>query len=270
MLDPAPRARLPSDLLLFDSHCHLQDPAFEADREAILARAWQAGVREIVTIASDPDDAFRARALAGLVAGRPEIAWTAGLHPHEASRWGSGARAAVEAALDRGAVAVGETGLDHHYLNSPPEAQASAFADQLAIAIDRDLPAVVHSREAEDETLTILANSGIAPDRVVLHCFTGSAAMLEQAAARGYYVSFSGIVTFPRFPAAALVPRVPDERLLVETDAPYLAPVPHRGRRNEPAFVAATVARLADLRDTSVDALAALTRANARRFYRMD
>lgn len=225
----------------------------------------------MVTVASDPEDAERARALAEVRQGeRPEIWWTAGVHPHEASRWDAGSRGAVETALDLGAVAIGETGLEHHYMNSPAEAQARAFADQLAIAVERDLPAVVHSRDAEDETLSILAASGIAPERVVLHCFTGSRPMLETVVARGYFVSFSGIATFPKFPAADLVPRVPDERLLVETDAPYLAPVPHRGRRNEPAFVVATVAALAAMRGTPPDILAILTRANARRFYRLD
>lgn len=224
-----------------------------------------------MTVASSPADATGARAAAlaaieeGMGAG-----WTAGLHPHEASRWDGSARDALETALEEGAVAVGETGLDLHYRNSPLEAQTRAFADQLAIAVARDLPVVVHSRDAEGETLAALVASRIAPERVVLHCYTSSRAMLEEATTRGYYVSFSGIATFPRFPAAELVPMVPDDRLLIETDAPYLAPVPHRGRRNEPAFVSATAATLAGLRDRNAESLAAMTRANALRFYRLD
>lgn len=258
--------------LYFDSHCHLQDARFDPDRNETIARAWEAGVREIVVIGSDPQSAAEARALAEDTAERdawPRLWFTSGLHPHEASRWGPDTRRAVEAELDRGAVAVGEIGLDHHYDNSPRAVQRIAFADQLAIARQRDLPAVVHSRDAEEDTLRILDDSGMSPERVVLHCFTGSAEMLRGAVERGCYVSFSGIATFRSFDAEALAPAVPAERLLVETDAPYLAPVPHRGRRNEPAFLPVTVAALAERRGVPAADLAAQTRANARAFYRL-
>ena len=256
----------------FDSHCHLQDARFDPDRDEAIARAWEAGVREIVVIGSDPESAAKARALAEDAAGRetwPVLWFTSGLHPHEASRWGPDTRRGVEAELDRGAMAVGEIGLDHHYDHSPRAAQRIAFADQLAIARKRDLPAVVHSRDAEEDTLQILDDSGIHPARVVLHCFTGSVDMLRGAVERGYYVSFSGIATFGSFDAERLVPAVPVDRLLVETDAPYLAPVPHRGHRNEPAFLPATVVALAERRGVPADDLAAETRANARAFYRL-
>ena len=254
---------------LFDSHCHLQDPGFDEDRDAVLERAWRAGVRDVVVVASDPGTAAAARALTEgeRGSGRPRLHWTAGLHPHEAARWDRGVRGAVLAQLDRGALAVGETGLDFHYDHSPRIAQREAFKEQLAIAVARDLPVVVHSRDAEEETLDEIARSTIAPQRVVLHCFTGSPSMLELAVAAGHYISFSGMVTFRSFPAATLVGRVPEDRLLVETDAPYLAPAPHRGKRNEPAFLADTVARLAELREVDATALAALTRGNAMRFY---
>jgi TatD DNase family protein len=234
----------------------------------VLGRASEAGVSEIVVIASDPEDAGRARVLAEAEE-TPRRWWTAGLHPHVAERWDAPLRRAVEEALDQGAVAVGETGIDHHYMNSPADAQARAFSDQLALAVERDLPVVVHSRDAEGETMALLAESGIAPDRVVLHCFAGSRTMLEEAVARGYHVSFAGLVTFPRFPGAELTPLVPADRLLVESDAPYLAPVPHRGKRNEPAFVADTVRALAGFRAGSPEDLAEQTRANALRFYRL-
>lgn len=227
---------------------------------------------EIVLSADDPEAADRGRELAARAADRPggpRVHWAAGLHPHHASRWSAATRKRIEAHLDAGAVALGETGLDYHYLNSPVADQRMAFADQLELAAERDMPVVVHSREAEDETLDLLRASAVAPERVVLHCFTGSAGMLEAANDAGWYVSFSGIVTFPRFPAADLVPRVPEARLLAETDAPYLAPVPHRGQRNEPAFVAATVARLAELRDEEPAVTARRTAENARRFYRL-
>ena len=258
-----------SACLYFDSHCHLQDGRFDADRDAAVARAWEAGVREIVVIGSDPRSAAEARFLVESADrdARPRLWFTAGLHPHEAWRWSTDTRRGVEAELDRGAVAVGEIGLDHHYDNSPRALQRLAFADQLAIARERDLPAVVHSRDAEAETRQILDESGISPEKVVLHCFTGSAEMLAFAVERGWYVSFSGIATFPSFDAAGLVPAVPIQRLLVETDAPYLAPVPHRGRRNEPAFLPATGAALAARRGMPAAARAAATRANARAFY---
>ena len=235
----------------------------------MIARAALAGVSEVAVIASDPEDALRAQALARGT-GSLRMWWTAGLHPHAAERWSPALRASIEDALDAGAVAVGETGLDHHYMNSPAEAQARAFAEQLALAAERDLPVVVHSRDAEDATLALLAESGLAPERIVLHCFAGSAAMLDEAVARGYYVSFSGLATFRRFAGADLTARVAADRVLVESDAPYLAPVPHRGRRNEPAFVEATVRALAAFRGVPPEALADATRANALRFYRLD
>ena len=240
-------------------------------------RAWEAGVREIVTIGAGPEDAGRARALASLTPPaetpveepKPKVWYTAGLHPHEADRWSPGVEAAIRDHLAHGAVAVGETGLDFHYDNAPRVEQREAFAAQLAIAAEIDAPVVIHSRDAEEDTLAILAESEVAPERVVLHCFSSSAEMLGEGVERGYYASFSGMVTFRGFPAGEVVPLVPSDRLLAETDAPYLAPVPHRGGRNEPAFVAETVARLAELRGTTADEMAARTRANARRFYRL-
>ena len=261
------------DVRYFDSHCHLQDDRFDIDRSSVLVRAAEAGVREIVVIGSDPESAAAARDLAVESAGReewPHLWFTAGLHPHDASRWDPATHSGVEAELERGAVAVGEIGLDFHYDNSPRDLQHEAFEAQLAIARERELPIVVHSRDAEDETLSALERSGVAAERVVLHCFTGSPVMLEEAVRRGYYVSFSGIATFGSFNSTTLVPAVSSERILVETDAPYLAPVPHRGRRNEPAFLPATVAALARHRSVSPTGLAAATRENARRFYRLD
>lgn len=284
----------------FDSHSHVQDAAFDEDREAALERAFAAGVEEIVAVGADPESAARARALAALTGpaeaaepaapggrpeppkdaavrpGRPErgarkprVYYTAGLHPHDAARWSDEIRASILDHLAHGAVAIGETGLDYHYLNSPKEAQREAFAAQLAMAAERDVPVVVHSRDAEEETLEILGDSEVAPERVVLHCFSSSRRMLTDAVGRGCYVSFSGMVTFGKFPAEELVPPVPAERLLAETDAPYLAPIPHRGGRNEPAFVVATIARLAEIRGVEAGEMAARTAANARRFYRV-
>ena len=257
---------------LFDSHCHLQDPAFDEDRGDVLARALEAGVGEIAVIASDPASAAVARDLAARPGDGdgPRLVWTAGLHPHVADTWSDRVRRDLEKLLDAGAVAVGETGLDFHYDHSPRDVQRNVFTEQLALANTRDLPVVVHSREADEDTLDLIEASGIAAERVVLHSFSGSVAMLERAIEAGAYVSFSGMVTFRTFPAETLVARVPADRLLAETDAPYLAPVPHRGRRNEPAFVVETVERLAALHGVDPTAMGALTRANARRFYGLE
>ncbi len=252
----------------FDTHCHLQDQAFSEDCPAVLSRARTAGVSEIVVIASNPADAAKAKTLADETTD-PRVWFTSGLHPHEASAWKRGTSEAIEWMLDAGAVAVGEIGLDYHYDNSPREVQRRVFGEQLALARERDLPVVVHSREAEDDTLAVLAESSIAPNRVVLHCFSSSRQMLDHGVERGYYVSFSGMITFRSFPGADLVPRVPEDRLLAETDAPYLAPIPHRGRRNEPAYVVETVAALAALRGVGVDHLADRTRRNGLAFYRL-
>ncbi len=262
--------RISTELYL-DSHCHVQDAAFDVDRDAVLKRAYTAGVQEIVAIGAEPGSAERARVLAEARSEeRPRVWFTAGLHPHEASRWGADARAAIAAHLSAGAVAVGEIGLDFHYEHSSRAMQSEAFAAQLGLAADHNLPVVIHSRDAEEETLAILADSGLPGERIVLHCFSGSRAMLDDGVALGCYVSFSGMVTFRTFPAADLVPGVPYERLLAETDAPYLAPVPHRGKRNEPGWVVKTVAALAALRGVGAEEMAAATRANARRFYGLD
>lgn len=284
----------------FDSHSHVQDDAFDDDRDEALERAAAAGVTEIVAVGADPESAERARALASLTgpseseepaapdetvasgrpagktarpsagsAAKPRVYYTAGLHPHDASRWAPEIGDSILDHLAHGAVAIGETGLDYHYLNSPKERQRETFAAQLAMAAERDAPVVIHSRDAEEETLEILADSDVPAERVVLHCFSSSAAMLAEGVERGYYVSFSGMITFKKFPAEELVPLVPEERLLAETDAPYLAPVPHRGGRNEPAFVVQTVERLAEILGVEVEDMAARTADNARRFYRL-
>jgi TatD DNase family protein len=171
--------------------------------------------------------------------------------------------------IARGAVAIGECGLDYHYDHSPRDRQRAAFAAQLSLAAELTRPVVVHTREAEDDTRAMLVEAGAGGVVGVLHCFTGSAALAEAAIAAGWYVSFSGIVTFKRWTDDALLRLVPDDRLLVESDAPYLAPVPHRGRRNEPAWVSLTAARVAAARGADPVALGAATAANARRLFRL-
>ena len=252
---------------LFDSHCHLTDGRFRDDREAVLTRARDAGVTEMVTVGTVPEDGRAARALAAEVDG---LWCTAGIHPHEADRFGPGTMEALGAVLDAPeAVAVGETGLDYHYDNAPREAQRASFRAHLEEAERRSMPAVIHSRDADADTAEVVEAFG---GRVtgVLHCFTGGDGLLDTALAAGWYVSFSGIVTFGSFDAPGRVRRVPADRLMVETDSPYLAPVPERGGRNEPAFVAHTCRRVAEIRGEDPAETARRTRANARRFYGLD
>lgn len=246
----------------FDSHCHLTDARFDADRDAVLERAREAGVREVVTVATNPGDARRGLRLAE---GREGVWATAGLHPHEAAGFGPEPMEEIEALVaDPRVVAVGETGLDYHYENAPRDVQLASFRTHLELAGRTAMPVIVHARDADGDTAALLREA--AGVRGVLHCFTGGEELLEAGLEAGWYVSFSGIVTFAS-EVADRVARVPDDRLLVETDSPYLAPVPMRGRRNEPSFLPHTCRRVAELRGTDPARVAELTRANARRLY---
>ncbi|MDT8368451.1 MAG: TatD family hydrolase [Longimicrobiales bacterium] len=259
--------------MLTDSHCHLGDEAFSEDRAATLARAAEAGVRRAVVIASDADDA---EWIAGYV-GSPGSAregvalWgTAGIHPHHAGEATPEMLARIEALLTSGdAVAVGECGLDFHYDHAPRRTQIDLARAQCEIAERTGRPLVVHTRSAESETRALLAGL---PDGVrgVLHCFTGSEDLLREALTRGWYISFSGIVTFRRYTDAGVVRSVPEDRILIETDSPYLAPVPHRGRRNEPAHLVATCEVVAGMREVSFRALAEATTRNAATLFGLD
>ena len=249
-----------------DSHAHLADPAFDADRDEVVARARAAGAAAIVCIGESLDAAARARELARRHPG--VVAFTAGVHPHDAAEFDAlRDPERIAAMIADGAVAVGECGLDYHYDHSPRDRQRRAFAAQLALARDAGRPVVVHTREAEDDTRAMVVEAGAAGVRGVLHCYTGSHALAEAALSVGWYVSFSGIVTFRKWTDDALLRLVPDARLLAESDSPYLAPVPHRGRRNEPAWVAHTVARLALARGVEAAAVGDIVTSNARRLF---
>lgn len=249
-----------------DSHAHLADPAFDADRDDVIARARQTGAAGMVCIATTPADGAAAAAIAAQHAGF--VACTAGQHPHEAASFDPARDLPLlREQLERGAVAVGECGLDYHYNNSPRTAQRRAFAEQLVLARETGKPVVVHTREAAADTAAMITEAAAAGVRGVLHCFTGPLDLGETALAAGWHLSFSGIVTFPRFTDEDLLRLAPDDRVLVESDSPYLAPVPHRGRRNEPAWVTFTIARLARARGVEPAAMATLTAGNARRFF---
>ena len=245
----------------FDNHCHLTTS--KAEPEALVAAAAEAEVTHLLTVGVTVADSLTAATVA---AGFPRVWSTAGVHPHEAKEGIDG----LEAALDQpGVVAVGECGLDYHYDYSPRDAQAEVFRAQIGLAHERDLALVIHTREAWDDTFDILDAEGT-PARTVFHCFTGGAPEAEACLARGASLSFSGIVTFGSaddLRAAALL--TPLDRMLVETDSPYLAPVPHRGKPNQPANVAVVGRYLAELRGEPVDEVAAATTANATRLYRL-
>jgi len=255
---------VPGPTELFDSHCHLTDAAFSEDRDAALSRARAAGVARMVCIASDLDDAAAALALARA---EPGVWCTAGVHPHAAGDvepgWLDDLR---DLARNPEVVALGETGLDFHYDNAPRSAQRTLFEAHLGLAAELGLPVVVHARDADQD----VAEAVRAAPRAcggVLHCFTGGARGFAEARARDWYVSFSGIASFKSFGAADFLREVPLDRLLVETDSPYLAPVPHRGKRNEPALVAHVVQAVASLLDMTPAEVARFTTENACRFY---
>lgn len=231
--------------------------------------ARTAGAVGIICIGESLAAAERARAIAEANPGF--IAWTAGVHPHDAAGFDPERdTAALRAAMAAGASAIGECGLDYHYDHSPRPLQRRAFAAQLALAAETRRPVVVHTREAEDDTAAMLREAGDAGIRGVMHCFSGSAALAETALAAGWSISFAGIVTFTKWDAADVVRAVPEDRLLLESDAPYLAPVPFRGKRNEPAHCALTLAKLAELRGTTVEALgAAIVRNSTKLFPRI-
>ena len=248
-----------------DSHVHLADPAFDADREAAIERAKQTGASALICIGESLDAARRAGDIARA---HPGFCYhTAGVHPHDALDYRTADLDGIRSEVARGAVAIGECGLDYHYDHSPREQQRAAFSAQLALAAELRRPVVVHTREAETDTREMILHAGSAGVIGVLHCYTGSIALAEAAIDVGWYVSFSGIITFKKWTNEELLRVVPPDRLLVESDAPYLAPVPHRGKRNEPAWVSFTVARLAAARGGDASDIGAQTARNARTLF---
>ncbi|MBM3951340.1 MAG: TatD family deoxyribonuclease [Rhodospirillales bacterium] len=256
--------------MLVDSHCHLDFPEFAPDLDAVVARAGEAGVGTMLTIGTRLDRFAGVRAVAERFA---NVYCTVGIHPHEAKDWAKDAPEKVADELARLAdhpkvVGFGETGLDFYYEHSPKADQEHSFRAHIAAARDAGLPLVVHSRDADQDTLRVLRDEyRQGPFAGLLHCFSSGWELAEGALALGLYISFSGIVTFKKADEVrAVAAKVPLDRLLVETDAPYLAPHPNRGKRNEPAFTALTAARLAEDRGLAAEAFAEATTAN---FFRL-
>jgi TatD DNase family protein len=239
-----------------DSHCHLYDTR-GVSVDDVIAAARAAGVTTMVNVGCDASTTAQAIEMAAMHA---DIFATAGLHPHEAKH---GVRTIVPYLDDPNVVAIGECGLDYYYDHSPRDAQRAAFAGQIQLAHQRSLPLVVHTRDAWEETFEILDAEGT-PERTIFHCFTGGPEEAQECLGRGAYLSFSGIVTFKTATDLHEAARLcPIDRMLAETDSPYLAPVPHRGRSNQPAYVTHVVQALADLRGATLDDVRAATVANA-------
>jgi TatD DNase family protein len=257
---------------VIDSHCHLADAVFEPDLAEVVTRAREAGVTHALTIlaAGDAAETSRGERLASLWDG---ARFATGVHPHQAHEYARPGQAAqlVREAFKQNARlrAVGEIGLDYHYDFSPPDVQRAVFAEQVAVARELERPIVIHTREADADTVAILRSEGAGAGTGVFHCFTGDLALARQALDLGFFVSFAGIVTFPGAQTLRDVAAfIPDDRLLVETDSPFLAPVPHRGTRNEPARVTWVAATLAGVRGSNLAAMDRVVTANFLRFCR--
>ena len=259
---------VPPNPSFVDSHCHIDMPQFDADRDEVVARAREAGLAEMLVVGEVDEGEALERSLQ--VAQRYGLPVTAGVHPHqarlaEAATWDEIGGLAREGRI----VAIGEIGLDFHYDYSPRETQREVFRRQIRLARDVGLPIVVHTREADDETAAILEEEGARETGGVIHCFTGGLELARCALDLGMLISFSGILAFPRSDVIQAVARdVPDDRLLIETDAPFLAPPPHRGKRNEPAFVVEVARKLAALRGVSEQAIGEAARRNYARLFR--
>jgi TatD DNase family protein len=252
---------------LVDSHCHIDMPQFDADRDEVVARAREAGLLEMLVVGGVDEEQGHRRALR--VAGELGMAVSVGIHPHEAKLATESVYDELRGlARDKRIVAVGEIGLDFHYDHSPRPQQREVFRRQVRLAREVGLPVIVHTREADDETAALLEEEGAGETGGVIHCFTGGHELARRALALGFYISFSGIVAFPRSDNIQEVARtMPLDRLLVETDAPFLAPPPHRGKRNEPAYVVDVARKVAAVRGVGLERISGAAVANYARLF---
>ncbi|HZO88194.1 MAG TPA: TatD family hydrolase [Chthonomonadaceae bacterium] len=253
--------------MLIDTHCHLNHERFAGDVPACLERAQQADVRQMIVVGYDLASSEQAVALAEAY---PGVLFAAvAVHPHDARTWSQEAAARLRAlAQNPRVVAIGEIGLDFHYDFAPRPAQYEAFRAQMRLAREVGLPVIIHCREAYPETLDVLAEEGIGEVGGVMHCWAGTLPDAERAVGLGMALGFGGTLTFKNAEEVrAVAASVPLEALLVETDAPYLAPVPHRGKRNEPAYVRLVAAKLAEVRGRPLEEVAAITTGNAHRLF---
>ncbi len=261
--------------MLIDSHAHLDVGNYDADRDEVIARAREAGVEVMLEIAGSDIAGGSLEPGLKLAEAYPFIYAAVGVHPHEASLYDQALeQKLLKYSLHPKVVGWGEIGLDFYYDNSPREAQREVFRRQLELALERSLPVIIHTRDAEEETIEILrrhwAEAGGDQLGGIIHCFTGTQKLADAALGMGFHLSFSGVLTFKAAEGLREVARsAPMDRLLIETDCPYLAPVPYRGKRNEPAFVKETAARLAELKGVSLEVIARSTSDNFRRLFRI-
>jgi TatD DNase family protein len=252
---------------MIDTHCHLEMDAFDNDREDVIKRAKEAGLEAIITIGSDYDGCKGAIELSN----KYDFVYAAvGIHPHDAKDFSEEVFSRIMAWIENNnkVIAIGEIGLDYHYDLSPREIQREVFMKQLKYAKEVDLPVVIHSREAKKDTLKILEDSEVREG--VMHCFSGDMDMAQKAIAMGFHISIAGPVTFKNASKLKEIAKaIPDEYLLIETDAPYLAPEPFRGKRNEPAFIIHTAKVIAELRGISVEDINRITSLNAKRLFKI-
>lgn len=253
-----------------DSHCHLAGKEYDEDRDAVFSRARAAGVEACIVIGAGDGLEGNSAALR-LASERKEAYAAVGIHPHDAAKVERDYLASVrEWARRPKVVAIGETGLDYHYDHAPREIQQQRFREQLQLAKELNLPVIIHSREAWDDTLSLVREATPLPRGGVFHCFGGTVPEAQQALELGFFISISGIVTFKK--AASLievVQKIPLEKMLIETDAPFLAPVPHRGKRNEPAFVALVGEKIAEFRGMPPAEVADIVTRNTKALFRL-
>jgi TatD DNase family protein len=258
---------------LIDSHCHLADETFASDLGEVVARAKEAGLERALVVLEAGNEKEAAQAVR-LLQLWPEVRFAIGVHPHQAHQFGDDPQRAAavvrrQFAATAAARAVGEIGLDYHYDFSPRDVQHAVFRAQVRLARELQAPVVIHTREADEDTIAILKEEGGGEVRGVLHCFTGNDALADAGLALGFFVSLAGIVTFPKAEALRhTARRIPLDRLLIETDSPFLAPIPYRGKRNEPAYVGRVAATLAELYGTAPDGVAEQTRVNFHTLFR--
>jgi TatD DNase family protein len=264
--------------MLVDTHCHLDFNAFDPDRAEAIRRAKEAGVELMVNPSIDLENAA---AVVQQAAQQPGLYAAVGVHPNSSTTWNSDTAAGLrKLAAQTKVVAIGEIGLDYHHKDASPQVQKQALAAQLELAQELALPVIVHNRESSDDLLAMLlewqaelsaAASPLADRPGVLHSFSGDAAMAEKALAAGYFIGLTGPLTFKNAPELqALAQQLPLDRILVETDSPFLSPHPHRGQRNEPARVKLVAEKLAELKGLPFDVVAAATTANAQRLFRFE
>jgi TatD DNase family protein len=255
------------DIMLIDTHCHLEMDVFDQDRDEVIKQAKEAGVEYIITIGSDIEGNINGLKICN---DYPEVYLAVGIHPHDARLLNEEIHSEIKEWIKHPKViAIGEIGLDYHYMNSPKEVQIDAFRRQIAIARESSLPVIIHSREAKNDTLQIIQTEarGISG---VLHCFSGDKEMAKKALDMGFYISIAGPVTFKNAKRQREIAKfIPDERLLIETDAPYLSPEPLRGKRNEPSFLKYTAQVIADIRGVEIWDIARITTLNAMRLFKI-